>query len=56
MIEPITKRTFKGDSNSREWQLMEKLAEVTAELNRLTQYVDGLQAGAEALLRKQGLS
>lgn len=36
-IEPINRHTLKGSSNAREWQLMEKLAEVIEQLNILTE-------------------
>jgi len=49
-IEPITKMTFKGSSNHREWQLMEKLNEVIEQLNYVTAYVDHVQEGVAQLL------
>lgn len=47
MIQPITKDTFRGDSNSREWQLMRKLAEVTEELNKLSAWAANIADFAE---------
>ena len=53
-IEPITKMTFKGDSNSREWQIMDKLTEVIIQLNIISEWAENIAKFSKEDLEKRG--